>query len=144
MKYCSKCGKEIMDEAVVCPGCGCAVENKKAAATNQTYEQAIQCSSACGVISTILFVLGVVVALFINVVIGAVLCLAAEIVALIPNTRVQKLFKRNNSHITDKKALKAAEKALRKELKQKNKAYAFTSVVSIIALIGVIVFALLM
>ena len=25
MKFCSKCGKEIMDEAVVCPNCGCAV-----------------------------------------------------------------------------------------------------------------------
>ncbi len=24
MKYCSKCGKELFDEAVVCPGCGCA------------------------------------------------------------------------------------------------------------------------
>ncbi len=23
MKYCTKCGKEIMDEAVICPGCGC-------------------------------------------------------------------------------------------------------------------------
>lgn len=28
MKYCSKCGKELMDEAVVCPGCGCSQENK--------------------------------------------------------------------------------------------------------------------
>ena len=27
MKFCSKCGKEIVDEAVVCPGCGCAVAN---------------------------------------------------------------------------------------------------------------------
>lgn len=27
MKYCSKCGKEIIDEAVVCPGCGCAQGN---------------------------------------------------------------------------------------------------------------------
>ena len=27
MKYCSKCGKEIMDKAVICPGCGCAQEN---------------------------------------------------------------------------------------------------------------------
>lgn len=144
MKYCSKCGKEIMDEAVVCSGCGCTVENKKAAATNQTYEQAIQCSAACSAISVVLLVLGVVTALFISVLLGVVLCLVAEIVAVIPNTRVQKLFKRNNSHITDKKALKAAEKALRKELKQKNKAYAFASVVSVIALIGVIVFALLM
>lgn len=25
MKFCSKCGKEIHDEAVVCPHCGCAV-----------------------------------------------------------------------------------------------------------------------
>ena len=24
MKYCAKCGKEIMDEAVICPNCGCA------------------------------------------------------------------------------------------------------------------------
>lgn len=27
MKYCSKCGKEIVDEAVICPGCGCAQGN---------------------------------------------------------------------------------------------------------------------
>ena len=25
MKYCSKCGKELFDEAVLCPGCGCPV-----------------------------------------------------------------------------------------------------------------------
>lgn len=24
MKYCSKCGKELLDEAVICPSCGCA------------------------------------------------------------------------------------------------------------------------
>ena len=24
--FCSKCGKEIMSEAVVCPGCGCPVK----------------------------------------------------------------------------------------------------------------------
>ena len=25
MKFCGSCGKELVDEAVVCPGCGCAV-----------------------------------------------------------------------------------------------------------------------
>lgn len=25
MKYCSHCGKELLDEAVVCPSCGCKV-----------------------------------------------------------------------------------------------------------------------
>ena len=27
MKFCSKCGKELIDEAVVCIGCGCSVAN---------------------------------------------------------------------------------------------------------------------
>lgn len=26
MKYCSKCGNELMDEAVICPKCGCPVD----------------------------------------------------------------------------------------------------------------------
>lgn len=34
MKFCSKCGKEMVDEAVVCPSCGCSVENEKKA-TNE-------------------------------------------------------------------------------------------------------------
>lgn len=27
MKFCQKCGKEILDEAVVCPNCGCEVKS---------------------------------------------------------------------------------------------------------------------
>ena len=26
MKYCTHCGKELLDEAIFCPGCGCTVE----------------------------------------------------------------------------------------------------------------------
>lgn len=26
MKYCSQCGAQLVDEAVVCPKCGCAVD----------------------------------------------------------------------------------------------------------------------
>ncbi len=29
MKFCQKCGKEIMDQAVVCPACGCAVQSSQ-------------------------------------------------------------------------------------------------------------------
>ena len=32
--FCSKCGKEVNDEAVICVHCGCAIENKKAPAAN--------------------------------------------------------------------------------------------------------------
>ena len=32
MKYCTKCGKELFDEAVTCPGCGCSCETQVALA----------------------------------------------------------------------------------------------------------------
>ena len=32
--FCSKCGKEVNDEAVVCVNCGCAIEGKKASVIN--------------------------------------------------------------------------------------------------------------
>ncbi len=28
MKYCSKCGNEVLDEAVVCTHCGCSLQEK--------------------------------------------------------------------------------------------------------------------
>lgn len=28
MKYCSKCGNELLDEAVICPKCGCSIDEK--------------------------------------------------------------------------------------------------------------------
>ena len=34
MKFCSKCGKELMDEAVICPNCGCPVEKNVAPQEN--------------------------------------------------------------------------------------------------------------
>ena len=30
--FCAKCGKEIHDEAVICPHCGCGVSNRSVAA----------------------------------------------------------------------------------------------------------------
>lgn len=29
MKYCTKCGNELYDEAVICPKCGCVVDQQK-------------------------------------------------------------------------------------------------------------------
>ena len=29
MKFCQKCGKEIAEEAIICPGCGCAIAEEK-------------------------------------------------------------------------------------------------------------------
>ena len=34
MKYCTHCGKELLDEAVICVGCGCAVEGQNTQTVN--------------------------------------------------------------------------------------------------------------
>lgn len=34
MKYCIHCGKELLDEAVICVGCGCAVNGRDAGMAN--------------------------------------------------------------------------------------------------------------
>ena len=36
MKFCVKCGKELMDEAVICIGCGCAVREEKTIVSKKT------------------------------------------------------------------------------------------------------------
>lgn len=37
MKFCTHCGKEIADEAVVCPGCGCKTNAQSAVNNAQSY-----------------------------------------------------------------------------------------------------------
>ena len=34
MKFCSMCGKEVLEEAVVCPSCGCQLKNTPLNAEN--------------------------------------------------------------------------------------------------------------
>ena len=37
--YCKTCGKEVNDQAVVCPHCGCAVQNTQLSTTTSYYEK---------------------------------------------------------------------------------------------------------
>ncbi len=41
MKYCAKCGKELMDEAVICPGCGCPVANVQQAVNTVSAQETV-------------------------------------------------------------------------------------------------------
>ena len=34
MKFCSHCGKEVMEQAVVCPNCGCQIDDSEADRAN--------------------------------------------------------------------------------------------------------------
>ena len=54
MKYCGKCGKEIMDEAVICPNCGCATKDEaKTVVTVEVPKQA-KTASVLGILSILL------------------------------------------------------------------------------------------
>lgn len=54
MKFCQHCGKEILDEAVICPGCGCSVQ-----ATNSTQVAEVDESVSAGLV-----ILAVLIPLF--------------------------------------------------------------------------------
>lgn len=60
MKFCSKCGKELFDEAVICPGCGCPVDTVKAVKTEpQDYKTVLLHTRTFLIIGIVLLVLGV-------------------------------------------------------------------------------------
>lgn len=133
MKTCEKCGKEFADEILKCPDC-----SEKAVA----YEQALKNAKITNIVGIALIVVGVICALFVNIWVGAVLCLVAELACLLPNSKVQKLFKQNNTGVTDKKKLKADSKALTKELKSKNKDYKLSFIIALISLAFLIIFVI--
>ena len=54
MKFCQHCGKEIMDEAVICPGCGCSVQT-----TNNNQAVEVDTSVSVGLV-----ILAVLIPLF--------------------------------------------------------------------------------
>ena len=141
MKFCQKCGKEIMDEAVVCPGCGCAIE-KEVKATINSYDDCVKGAANTNIIACIILAIGVVCALFLNVWLGVVLCLVSELVALSPNSKLQKAFKNNNKTL-EKKSFNQKAKECQKELKAKYSSFKFSFILGYIALACLIIFVFL-
>jgi len=144
MKYCSKCGKELMDEAVICTGCGCPVQPQsqpKPQRKEVPLDDMVKGAATTNIIAAIILALGVCCALLVNGWVGAALCLAAEVVALVPNSKLQKALKRNYSAL-DKKAFKEAGKKDIKELKAKYSGFKFSFILAYVALACLIVFVL--
>lgn len=88
MKFCQHCGKEVLDEAVVCPGCGCSLQTETAVATTPEVDETVsiglvilafliplfgiiywpvkaktrpKCALYCGIAAIISWVLGIIV-----------------------------------------------------------------------------------
>lgn len=141
MKYCEKCGKEIMEEAVICPGCGCAVKQQPVK-REISYNDCVKGATTTNIIAGIVLAVGVLCALFVNVWIGVVLCLVAELVSLAPNSKVQKALKANVK-AASKNEFKQIARQTTKDLKYNYAAYKFSFILAYIALACLIVFAVL-
>ena len=59
MKYCPKCGKQVMDEAVICMGCGCKIDSNY---TTQQRNVAAQDNEKKFQVSIIFGIVGIVFA----------------------------------------------------------------------------------
>lgn len=140
MKYCSKCGKEIADEAVICIGCGCAVDGKRVSAPDPMKMASNAASSAKTFLTTsiIVLVLGVLCWLFISMWIGAALLLVAELLALMPKSKVNSAVKRALPNLS-KAELKAKNKEIYQTLKRNRKELSACFAVGIIALILLVI-----
>ena len=77
MKFCTKCGAELMDEAIVCIKCGCAVENNTA---NQKQENIIPRKSGFTTAAKVFMVIGTVLTALCTYCIGLAWCLPLTII----------------------------------------------------------------
>ena len=73
MKFCEKCGKELLDEAVICVGCGCAVgEQNTQTVNNMSFDGATllntlsQRLNTNGIIWLVIGILQILGGIFIN------------------------------------------------------------------------------
>ena len=65
MKYCEKCGNQLLDEAIMCPKCGCAVAGKQP--TKEQNEKAKnQAKGAIMIIAGIGIIIATIIAVIIQ------------------------------------------------------------------------------
>ena len=140
MKFCQRCGEEIMDEEVFCPGCGCTVA-KEFEKTEISYEKCVKAAVTTDILSAVAIALGIICWLLINMWVGVILCLAAEFIALSTDLNLQRAFKRNG---LNRKSREDKEKmmTIKRNLKSENPAYKFSTALAVIAMVLAVVFAL--
>ena len=93
------------------------------------------------ILSAVAIVLGIICWLLINMWVGVILCLAAEFIALSPDSNLQRAFKRNGLNRKSKED-KEKMRTIKRNLKSENPAYKFSAVLAVIAVVLAVVFAL--
>ncbi len=60
MKFCTHCGKQLMDEAVICTGCGCSVETKSTTVGQTTSSEQDKANVGLLILSILLPLVGII------------------------------------------------------------------------------------
>lgn len=98
--YCSKCGKEIMDEAIICPNCGCATGNSMPKAVNKDIIQTIsQRININGIIWIVVAALQIIIGIFswITLIVGVL-----NLVSAIQDIKYSKVLPTNPVGLVEK------------------------------------------
>lgn len=140
MKFCQRCGEEIMDEEVFCPGCGCTVA-KEFEKTEISYAKCVKAAVTADILSAVAIALGIICWLLINMWVGVILCLAAEFIALSTDLNLQRAFKRNGLNRKSKED-KEKMRTIKRNLKSENPAYKFSAALAVIAVVLAVILAL--
>ncbi len=61
MKFCTKCGTQLVDEAIVCTGCGCAVADTKLTTTETAVVVPQKPESGITIAAKVFMVLGTII-----------------------------------------------------------------------------------
>lgn len=101
MKYCTHCGKELFDEAAICPGCGCACNGSQPGATQS--DLVVKLSEKVktnGIIWLVIGIVQIVAGLFLNwflLVVGAL-----NIISSVQDMNYSKTMLEDSSGIVEK------------------------------------------
>lgn len=123
-----------------CPGCGCTVA-KEIEKTEISYAKCVKVAVTTAILSAVAIVLGIICWLLINMWVGVILCLAAEFIALSPDSNLQRAFKRNGLNRKSKED-KEKMRTIKRNLKSENPAYKFSAVLAVIAVVLAVILAL--
>ena len=100
MKFCTKCGKELNDEAVICVGCGCAVKSAEPKIAPQKESPAVKekpknsaISTSFGITSSFIAIVGILLT-FVGTAISIVEMANADVnfITNIPDTLLNMAF----------------------------------------------------
>ncbi len=141
MKYCEKCGRELLDEAVICPGCGCAVNGAAQKARQNSdeagYSAAVSSANTMLWGGTACFVVGIIAFLAISIYVGSALCVVAALLYAMPMNKLRNAVKERSG--ADKEAFKAELKQADTQVSNQSSAYRTTKILRILAaVIGII------